>query len=97
MSNNQDHKDPKDMTSKDIAEEMKFCVDVGQLLFNTVIKETGGYGPRVILSTAILLLALCEGKENVLDSILEGYSVLDNQVEVAKKAIMAEAKHSPIN
>ena len=97
MSINQDYKDPKDMTGKDIAEEMKFCVDVGQLLFNTLIKETGGYGPRVILSASVLLVALCEGKEGILDTILEGVAVLDEQIDQAKTKIMAEARAASIN
>lgn len=93
----EDMKNPDDFTNDDIRNELKFCVDVGQNLFNQVIKETNGSGPRVVLSTAVLLLALCDGKEGVLDAILEGVRVLDEKVEQTKAMMMAEARQSPLN
>lgn len=94
---NQEHKNRENMTDADIADELKFCVDVGQNLFNQLIKDTNGDGPRVILSASILLVALCEGKEGVLETILQGVDILEAKVAVAKMAMMAQARQSPIN
>ena len=92
-----ERKNAKDMTREDLNNEMRVCTDVGEKLFNFILKETDGYGPRVILSTAILLLALSEKGDDVLPSILNAVKFLDEQVSSIKEEILAEAKASTLN
>lgn len=94
MTNQNNRRDPKNVN---IDEEMKFCAEVGQELFEQLIKRTDGDAPRVILSAAILLVALCEGKEGVLETILQGVELIEMKVEFAKEMLMAEAKNAPMN
>ena len=88
---------PRDPMSIDINDELKFCADVGQELFEQLIKKTEGDAPRVILSAAILIVALCQDKEGVLDTILQGVEMIEMKVNFAKEMLMAEARQAPIN
>lgn len=88
---------PRDPMSIDINDELKFCADVGQELFEQLIKKTEGDAPRVILSAAILIVSLCEGKEGVLETILQGVDLIEKKVEFAKEMLMAEARQAPMN
>jgi hypothetical protein len=94
MTNQNNRRDPKNVN---IDEEMKFCAEVGQELFEQLIKKTEGDAPRVILSAAILLVALCEGTEGVLETILQGVELIKMKVEFAKEMLMAEARNAPMN
>lgn len=94
MTEQNNRRKPEDIN---IDDEIKFCAELGQELFEQLLKKTGGDGPRVVLSTAILIVALCEGREGVLETILQGVDLIEKKVEFAKEMMMAEARQSPLN
>jgi hypothetical protein len=94
MTEQNNRRKPEDIN---IDDELEFCAELGQELFKQLLKKTNGDGPRVILSTAILIAALCEGREGVLETILQGVDLIEMKVEFAKEMLMAQAKHASIN
>lgn len=87
----------RDLSKLDVDAELMFCSHVGEALYKKVIEETGGDAPRVILSTAILLVALSENKKGVMEAILSATKLVDAKVEYAKQMLMEEASASPLN